>query len=1037
MPRTSRSSQFRRNAEHFTYFLVSEGYLKDGYSLDKRRMREIFIYEYLPKYPVQIRPFHLLQFLIRIKCVKRLRKNKNNDIQSLSDNTVVFIPKKVDAIFLDYSNKSEVSETLLDISAEKPVVKLFVTQQHAFDLKYKKSAACTEKECLLCKVNFNNQTEYEKHINEEIHKIRENYRSDSKMTTWRGDLAEKRIMSDLEDFDHVFDVVVYDENNGSGFIAENSGLVQEVQKIHIYYRKENMKTVMQARGLSIEDAQDRDTISLPLDFEFQSGGAYDYPIVFKLSNDLNKSSYVLKELVFRVQHAILDDLKPTSPYVKPLKPIQKVEEVPVLSGEPPPLVKSGLVYEVKLAQYQLSASLRRIINHGLRKFLKMTPQDREKLNEVRSLLELYTGVEVSQLLKEEKHAEFLSLLLYIEEHQMEIDIHIYDHDDAKMEIVKENKKLLSLDVPGLSENRPSVLRGDRIHVKIQGDSALVKYEGQVHFVRETQVWLGFNKALREKFLPNMKFHVEYSVNRLPVRVQHRALEMIKDCQLSYILFPKQHSKKEIFNLTWYNRKVNQNPEQQQAVINILAGTAYPSPYLVFGPPGTGKTVTVVEAITQLYHKKKPNGHILVCAPSNSAADEIAKRLVVNKLCPNGYIPESSIFRLYAASRNPSTIPEELKKCCNYIGEFYYPSKEEIMKYNIVIVTLTTAGRLVSGGIPAGHFSHLFIDECGQAVEPETLIPLAGLFGSKEDTGRLLGQWILVGDPKQLGPILRSPVAKKLGLDVSLLERLMNKCDLYQKDEATNQYNSNVLTKLIQNFRSHKHILALPNNLFYDNELQVCADPALTSLACNWEHLPNRGFPVIFYGVQGKDQREGNSPSYFNLQEIDVIMSYVERILDDRFSGRKLQQNEIGIITPYRKQVEKVRKAFKKKRWDNIHVGSVEEFQGQERLVIIISTVRSNMELVSEDYKFHLGFLQNPKVNVALTRAKALLIVVGNPNVLQCDFHWRELIMFCRKNGSYIGCPFKMMDLPPQEQENLVLDFAALQINPSEKGQPED
>lgn len=72
-------------------------------------------------------------------------------------------------------------------------------------------------------------------------------------------------------------------------------------------------------------------------------------------------------------------------------------------------------------------------------------------------------------------------------------------------------------------------------------------------------------------------------------------------------------------------------------------------------------------------------------------------------------------------------------------------------------------RLVTGCIPAGHFSHLFIDESGHAVEPEALIPVAGLFTSEKEKGRLFGQLVLAGDPKQLGPILRSPVAIKLGL----------------------------------------------------------------------------------------------------------------------------------------------------------------------------------------------------------------------------------------------------------------------------------
>ncbi|KAJ4432477.1 hypothetical protein ANN_21096 [Periplaneta americana] len=388
------------------------------------------------------------------------------------------------------------------------------------------------------------------------------------------------------------------------------------------------------------------------------------------------------------------------------------------------------------------------------------------------------------------------------------------------------------------------------------------------------------------------------------------------------------------------QKIRENPQQQQAVRNIVSGTSYPAPYLIFGPPGTGKTVTVVEAITQLYHLHKSSAHLLVCAPSNSAANEVTKRLLISG---QGHIPDSDVLRLFASSYNPKSIPSQLKKCCNYNGEFYYPSVDEIMQYAVVIVTLSSAGRLVTGGIPAGHFSHLFIDESSQAMEPETLVPVGGLFTSEKEKGKLFGQLVLAGDPKQLGPVLRSPVASKLGL-------------------------------------AHVEFF----------------------------------FPQLWTG-------------YFNVAEIGRVMKYVERLLQDRLKGRKLNQQDIGVITPYRKQVEKLKKKFGEKKWNDITVGTVEEFQGQERLVIIISTVRSRKELLQEDYRFGLGFLKNPKrFNVAMTRAKALLIIVGDPDVLQCDLHWRELILYCRQNGGYVGHPLKLMPLP-QQMEQLNFKLSSLTI----------
>ncbi|PIO16213.1 hypothetical protein AB205_0021170, partial [Aquarana catesbeiana] len=213
-----------------------------------------------------------------------------------------------------------------------------------------------------------------------------------------------------------------------------------------------------------------------------------------------------------------------------------------------------------------------------------------------------------------------------------------------------------------------------------------------------------------------------------------------------------------------------------------------------------------------------------------------------------------------------------------------------------------------------------------------------------------GQLVLAGDPKQLGPVLRSPIAIEHGLGISLLERLMTHNPLYGK--ATGAYNPEFVTKLLLNYRSHPDILTIPNELFYDNELQSRADQMVTHSYCNWEKLPEKGFPIIFHGVLGKDEREGNSPSFFNVAEIVVLMSYLKALLETQKKKgiAKISAKEIGIISPYRKQVEKIRKAVDKELKavpdiKDLKVGSVEEFQGQERKVILISTVRSTRDYV--------------------------------------------------------------------------------------------
>ena len=112
---------------------------------------------------------------------------------------------------------------------------------------------------------------------------------------------------------------------------------------------------------------------------------------------------------------------------------------------------------------------------------------------------------------------------------------------------------------------------------------------------------------------------------------------------------------------------------------------------------------------------------------------------------------------------------------------------------------------------------------------------------------------------------------------------------------------------------------------------------------------------------------------------------------------------IGIITPYNKQAHKITRLLKGEDLKEIKVGSTEMFQGQERQIIIISTVRSSLEMLSFDIKHKIGFLNNPKrFNVAVTRASSLLIIVGNPNVFVSDPHWGKVLRSCQELGAYKG-----------------------------------
>lgn len=159
-----------------------------------------------------------------------------------------------------------------------------------------------------------------------------------------------------------------------------------------------------------------------------------------------------------------------------------------------------------------------------------------------------------------------------------------------------------------------------------------------------------------------------------------------------------------FSFCWFESKIQTNEEQQQAVKHIVAATSAPYPYLLFGPPGTGKTLTIVEAILQVIivryrlwmsfysavfqlWKRNPTSRILVAAPSNSAANEITRRLIHHR------VPEKDLFRMISASFEPRSIPNDLKPYSNYKdGEFFFPPIKVLEDYRILVVTLTAAAK---------------------------------------------------------------------------------------------------------------------------------------------------------------------------------------------------------------------------------------------------------------------------------------------------------------------------------------------------------
>jgi helicase MOV-10 len=215
-------------------------------------------------------------------------------------------------------------------------------------------------------------------------------------------------------------------------------------------------------------------------------------------------------------------------------------------------------------------------------------------------------------------------------------------------------------------------------------------------------------------------------------------------------------------------------------------------------------------------------------------------------------------------------------------------------YRVIVSTLVSASIAFGIGMPRGHFSHIFIDEAGQATEPEAFVSIKTMADS-------LTNVVLSGDPKQLGPIIRSGITTRLGLELSSIERIMA-CQPYDLDVGYGKryvllfrlppkhgimmtvfllFPPPSIVKLVKNFRSHEAILRFPNEKFYGNDLEPCGDSRTINGYLNSSYLPNKKFPVVYHSVSGKDDREASSPSFFNIDEVLQVKSYVQQLKADR------------------------------------------------------------------------------------------------------------------------------------------------------------
>ncbi|KAJ3102818.1 ATP-dependent helicase NAM7 [Phlyctochytrium planicorne] len=436
--------------------------------------------------------------------------------------------------------------------------------------------------------------------------------------------------------------------------------------------------------------------------------------------------------------------------------------------------------------------------------------------------------------------------------------------------------------------------------------------------------------------------------------------------------------------------------------------------LIQGPPGTGKTVTsatIVYHLSQMNKAANPSnpGQILVCAPSNVAVDQLAEKIhqtklkVVRVAAKSREELESSVsfLSLHEQVANNDTNPElqGLIKLKNQLGELKSQDekKYKALKRQAEREILQNADVICTTCVGAGDprlskltFRTVLIDEATQAAEPECLIPL--VLGAR--------QAVLVGDHQQLGPVIMNKKAAKAGLSQSLFERLV--------------ILGNRPIRLQVQYRMHPCLSAFSSNAFYEGSLTngVTVADRKRKIDFPWPSTEN---PFFFLSSFGQEEVSASGTSFLNRTEAMNCEKIVTKLLKANVSP-----SQIGVITPYEGQRSFIVSymqfsgSLAKDLYKEIEVASVDAFQGREKDYIILSCVRSNENQ-------GIGFLADPRrLNVALTRAKYGLCVLGNPRPLSKNALWYQLLMYfkekdCLMEGSLEGLrPSAMQFVKPRK-----------------------
>lgn len=530
-------------------------------------------------------------------------------------------------------------------------------------------------------------------------------------------------------------------------------------------------------------------------------------------------------------------------------------------------------------------------------------------------------------------------------------------------------------------------------------------QGVVYRLKDSSITVAFDDIPEEGL--NSPLRLEKVANEVTYRRMKDALVQLSKgvhkgpaADLIPVLFgerPPTVSKKDV-TFTPFNSNLDHS--QKDAISKALSSK---NVFLLHGPPGTGKTTTVVEIILQ---EVKRGAKILACAASNIAVDNIVERLVPYRVKlvrlghPARLLPQvlESALDAQVLRGDNTALANDIRKEMKALNgkllktkdkntrrdirkELKTLSKEErkrqqlavtdvIKNANVVLTTLTGA---VSRKLENISFDLVIIDEAAQALEIACWIAL--LKGSR---------CILAGDHLQLPPTIQSVEAEKKGLGRTLFERL---ADLYGDE---------VMSMLTVQYRMHELIMNWSSKELYNSK--ITAHPSVAAhMLSDLEDVKKSSSTestLLLIDTAGCDMEEkkDEEDSTMNEGEAEVAISHAKRLVN---SG--VQASDIGIITPYAAQVVllKMMKNNDDKLKD-MEISTVDGFQGREKEAIIISMARSNP-------KKEVGFLSDRRrMNVAVTRARRQCCLVCDTETVTSDKFLKRLIEYFEENGEYLS-----------------------------------